>query len=96
MTRKQRIKFWFSCKWDGIRSFFLLLKRLPGFYRLNRFWDCEPEFYRWVIQQYEEVMYEMTGGKLSKPSHSAQTVINEAWNYIDSLGKDEEEGETKE
>lgn len=88
MTRKQSVKFWLSCKWDGIRAFFLLLKRLPGFYRLNRFWDAEPEFYRWVIEQYETVMYEITGGRLSKPSHDAQTVLREAWDYIDTLGKE--------
>lgn len=88
MTRKQSIKFWLSCKWDGIRAFFLLLKRFPGFYRLNRFWDAEPEFYRWVIEQYETVMYEITGGRLSKPGHDAQTVLREAWDYIDMLGKE--------
>lgn len=81
--KKPGIKFWLSCKWDAVRSFLLLIKRLPGFYRLNRFWDADPQFYTDVIRDYSEVMRDLTGGRLRKPSHDAQTVIEQAWNYLD-------------
>lgn len=77
------IRFRLYCIKDAIVSFFKFLKRLPGYIWLNRFYDCEPDFYPWVINQYSEVMCEMTGGKLSKPSHDAKTVIMYAWEYID-------------
>ena len=82
-SKGQLVKFWFSCKWDGIRAFFKLIPRLPGFYRLNRFWDQKPEFYGWVIQQYVAVMNELTGGKLRKPSHDAITVIEAVCKNMD-------------
>lgn len=81
-SKGQLIKFWLSCKWDGIRAFFKLIPRLLGFYRLNRFWDQKPDFYGWVIQQYVAVMNELTGGKLRKPSHDAMTVIETVWGYM--------------
>ena len=74
---------WLSFRWQGFRCFLRFFRRLPGYFWLNQFWDCEPDFYPWVINQYSEVMYEMTGGKLSKPSHDAKTVISYAWDYID-------------
>lgn len=93
-SKSQFLKFWFSCKWDGIKALFSLLRRLPGFYRLNRFWDQEPRFYGWVVQQYVEVMNELTGGKLRKPSHDAMTVIGTVWKYMDMhyAGWKKEEG----
>ena len=82
MNAKQRMTFWLLCRKDAARSFFNMLKRLPGFWKLNRTWDAEPDFYGWVISQYSAVMKELTGGKLSKPSHSAETVIDEVWMYM--------------
>ena len=81
---------WLSFRWQGFRCFLRFFRRLPGYFWLNQFWDCEPTFYPWVINQYSELMCEMTGGKLSKPSHDARTVIQYAWEYIDGL---HEEGE---
>lgn len=89
--KKQSVRFWFSCKWDGIRAFFLLVKRLPGFYRMNRFWDADPQFYTDVIRNYSEVMSDITGNRLSKPSHDAQTVLMYAWDYIDEIFREREE-----
>ena len=38
----------------------------------------------------------MTGGKLSKPSHDAKTVISYAWDYIDEeYGHNEHEDAPK-
>ena len=76
------IAFRFLCLKDSVRSLFRFIRFIPGFWKLNRFWDVEPEFYGWVIRQYSTVMNEMTGGKLSKPSHCAETVIEEIWNYV--------------
>ena len=82
---KERIHFQFriACMKDAIRAFFRFLRFLPGFWELHRFWDTEPEFYGWVIRQYSTVMNELTGGRLSKPSHCAETVIDEIWAYMD-------------
>ena len=74
---------WIQFKWEAFRCFLRFMRRLPGYYWLNNFWDFEPDFYPWVINQYSEVMCEMTGGRLSKPSHDAKTVIMYAWDYID-------------
>ena len=98
-SKKQLFKFWVSCKWDGIRAFFKLIPRLPGFYRLNRFWDQKPDFYGWVIQQYATVMSELTGGKLHKPSHDAMSVLDYVWDYMNAHyagWKKEESEEPKE
>lgn len=75
----------------GVKSFFKFIRRIPGYYWLNQFWDCEPQFFTWVMKQYEEVMYDITGGKLSKPSHSAGTVLQFAWDYIDEIFREREE-----
>ena len=80
---KKSMRFRLLCWKDAMRSFFLLIRRLPGFWKLNRFWDADPEFYGWVIRQYSTVMYELTGGRLSKPSHDAMTVIEEIQRYMD-------------
>ncbi len=82
MNEKKSMAFRFLCWKGAVFSFFRMLKRLPGFWKLNRFWDVEPSFYGWVIRQYSTVMNELTGGKLSKPSHSAETVIEEVWTYM--------------
>lgn len=84
------MKRWLIFRWEAFRCFLRFFRRLPGYFWLNQFWDCEPDFYPWVTNQYSEVMYEMTGGKLSKPSHDARTVIQYAWEYIDGLHEEEE------
>ena len=90
------MKRWLSFRWQGFRCFLRFIKRLPKYFWLNQFWDCEPDFYPWVINQYSEVMCEMTGGKLSKPSHDAKTVITYAWDYIDEeYGHNEHEDAPK-
>lgn len=78
------MKYWFSWKLCRIRAFFTLIKRLPKFYRLNLFWDVDPAFYGDVIRNYCEVMCELTGGKLKKPSHDSMTVIEEVWKYMNT------------
>lgn len=91
MTTGQKIRFRFSCMLDSIRSLFLFIGRIPGFYRLNRFWDKPPRFYWDVIENYVKVMYEMTDGHLSKPTYNADTVIDEAWACIDRNWQEEHE-----
>ena len=91
MTVLQLIKFRASYWWDGICSFFVLIGRLPGFYRLNRFWDKPPRFYWDTINNYIKVMYEFTDGHLSKPTYNADTVIDEAWACIDRNWQEEHE-----
>lgn len=78
-----KIKLRLSFAWEGIRSFFLFIGRIPGFYRLNRFWDKSPRFYWDTIENYVKVMYEFTDGHLSKPTYNADFVIDEAWACID-------------
>lgn len=79
----KNVKYWFSWKWYCIRGFFTLLKRLPSFYRLNLFWDADPQFYSDVIRNYSNAMYELTGGKLHKPHYDAMAVIEAVWKYMD-------------
>ena len=83
MKERVPLRFRFLCLKDSVRSFFRFIRFLPGFWRLNRFWDVDPDFYGWVIRQYATVMNEMTGGQLSKPSHCAETVIEEIWEYME-------------
>lgn len=83
MKTGKYIRFRLSCAWEGIRSLFLLIRRLPGFYRLNRMWDRNPDFYGWEIRQYVTVMQDLTGGKLYKPSNDAATVIEAVWKHMD-------------
>ena len=89
MRKTNSIRHHLSCAWDEIRSFFLFIARIPGFYRLNRFWDNHPRFYWDTINNYVKVMYTFTDGKLSKPTHSADTVIEESWECIDRNMREE-------
>lgn len=83
MSRKQRVKFWFEEKWYSIRSFFTLLRRLPGFYRLNWFWDKEPDEYTRILRAYTQVICELTDGRLSKPEYDPVTVLDAIWDRMD-------------
>ena len=84
MSKKNHYwRFRFSCLKENIRTFFHFVKRLNRFRKLNQMYDAEPEFYPWVMKQYETVMNELTYGKLSKPSHSAETVLEEVWHCMD-------------
>ena len=90
MYLRGKVKRWFSFAWDGIRSLFLFIERIPGFYRLNRFWDKPPRFYWDTLNNYVKVMYEFTDGHFSKPTYDAETVIDEAWACIDKNRQEEE------
>lgn len=76
--------------WDGICCFFLFLKRLPGFYRLNRFWDKDPRFYWDVIVNYSKVMYTLTEGRLQNPKWKADFVIEEVYEVMDKRYREED------
>ena len=78
MTLGKRIVWRIEMCWDGICSFFKLIRRIPGFYRLNRIWDKEPREIWEIINNYVKVMYTLTDGHLSRPSYDADTVIEEA------------------
>ena len=82
MKGKIHLRFRIACMKDAARSFFRFLKFLPGFWKLHRFWDAEPQIYGWVIRQYSTVMNELTGGKLSKPTNDAMSVIEQVWNHM--------------
>lgn len=87
MWEKMKLRLSFFREW--IRAFFLFIGRIPGFYRLNRFWDKPPRFYWDTINNYVKVMYEMTDGHFSKPTYDAATVIDEAWACMDKNWREE-------
>lgn len=79
---RTKAKFRLDCWRDRFHCLFRFLRRLPGYWRLNRIHDLNPDFYGWVMNQYSTVMNELTGGKLCKPSHDAMVVIDEIWEYM--------------
>ena len=87
-----KIKLRLSLIWEGIRAFFLFIGRIPGFYRLNRFWDKPPRFYWDTLNNYVKVMYEFTDGHFSKPTYDAATVIDEVRACIDKNRAEEANG----
>lgn len=88
---KKRIGDRVSGVLDCVRDFFSFVRRLPGFYRLNRFWDKHPRFYWDTINNYIKVMYELTDGHYSHPGYNAQTVIDEAYACMDKHWREEHE-----
>ena len=85
-SRKKKNHYWrfrFDCLKEDVRTFFHFLKRLNRFRKLNQMYDQEPEFYRWVIEQYETLAYNCTGGRYSKASWDANTLIWAMWDWID-------------
>ena len=85
-SRKKKNHYWrfrFDCLKEDVRTFFHFLKRLNRFRKLNQLYDKPPEFYRWVIEQYETLMYNCTGGRYSKASWDANRIIWEMWAWID-------------
>lgn len=67
---------------DGWKAFFLFIRWIPKYYALHRDCGCRPDFYGWALSQYEQVIYTLTGGKLSKPTHQASTIIEAAYDYF--------------
>ena len=52
------------------------IRHIPGYYRLEtRQQGYEPETYHFIIQQYEEVLMDLTGGMMSKPTYYARDII---------------------
>ena len=68
MWRIVHFKWW-------VRDFFRFIRRIPGYRRLDKDYGYEPDGYAFIISEYERVLCELTGGKLSKPTYSAEYVI---------------------
>lgn len=86
MSVKKKNHYWrfrFDCLKEDVRTFCHFLKRLNRFRKLNQMYDQEPEFYRWVIEQYETLAYNCTDGRYSKASWDANTLIWAMWDWID-------------
>ena len=75
---KTRIMFRLSCIADAISAFFLFLWRLPGFYRMHRFWNKDASFFLHAVSSYMQVMLNLSGNKLVNPETDAETVIQYA------------------
>lgn len=62
---------------EWIRDFFRFIRRIPGYRKLDQNFGYEPDVYTFIIGEYEKVLADLTGGKLSKPTYYADAVIAE-------------------
>lgn len=70
MWRIVHFKWW-------VRDFFRFIRRIPGYRKLDQNFGYEPDEYTFIIGEYEKVLTDLTGGKLSKPTYYANAVIAE-------------------
>ena len=63
---------------EWIRDIFRFILRIPGYRKLDRDCGYEPDAYSFIIGEYEKVLCELAGGKLSKPTYYASYVIQTA------------------
>ena len=74
-----RIGYFFQ---NWLPDFWQFLRHIPGYYRLEtKQQGYEPEAYHFIIQQYEEVLMHITGGRMSKPTYYARDIISVADDY---------------
>lgn len=50
---------------------------LPAYYRLFRKWYLYPDHIDFALKNYEETIFTLTGGKLSKVLYSAPYIVDE-------------------
>ena len=62
---------------ERIRDFFRFIRRVPGYRKLDQNFGYEPDVYTFIIGEYEKVLSDLTGGKLSKPTYYADAGISE-------------------
>lgn len=64
-------------------DFWRFLRHIPGYYRLEvKQLGYEPEAYYFIVQQYEEVLMQITGGRMSKPTYYAWDIISVVNDYF--------------
>lgn len=59
---------------SSVKSFFIFLKRIPKYRKLENDYGCGPDTFRFIIEQYTTVLCERTHG-MSKPTYHAEDVI---------------------
>ncbi len=65
-----------------IVCFLKFLQRIPAYWReCERKYGYEPEVYGFIIQNYEQVLMELSGGRLSKPDYHAADVVRAIRDY---------------
>ena len=73
---RERSRVYWLFKYD-IPSFLRFLKRIPGYRRLDKAYDYEPDLYIHAIGTYERLIEELTGGRLSKPNYELSFLLDE-------------------
>ena len=58
-------------------DFLRFLKRIPGYRKLDKTYDYEPDVYIHAIGTYERLIEELTGGRLSKPNYELNFLLDE-------------------
>ena len=74
---------------EDIKTFFIFIKWLPGYYKLHKNYEYYPDTYDYIIDNYEKVLCNTTK-TLSKPTYSWRTVISEIDRYYEEMYKEEE------
>lgn len=64
-----------------MKKFLKFIYHIPGFYRLYKDYEIDPEGIRFIFNAYSEVIQNCTGGKLSKLSYYPYVVTTEIDNY---------------
>lgn len=61
---------------DWVKGLFRFIRRIPGYYKLDRYWDYEPDTYTFIIDNYSEVLCSRTHF-MSKPTYYARDILTQ-------------------
>lgn len=73
---------------DFITNLITFIKYIPGYYKLHKNYEYEPETYDYIINNYEKVLCETTR-TLSKPTYDWRTVVCEIDSYYERIYSEE-------
>jgi len=65
----------------NLPDFFMFLKRIPGYRKLDKHYGYDPKLYIHAMHTYESLISNLTGGKLSKPNYELQFLLDEINDY---------------
>ena len=59
-----------------MKTLLTFIKHVPGFFRLYRDWGYTPNDYEFILDQYSEVLCDITGNRMSKHLYYAKDILS--------------------
>lgn len=75
---------------ENIKELFYFIRNIPGYFRLQRNYGCEPDTYSYIIENYEKVLCNRTK-TMSKPTYCWRDVVYEIDRWYEEFCEEETE-----